>query len=45
MGKDPMAKSKTPNERIMRAYIDFLRQAMGRSEASLRRDDGTLPQS
>jgi Helix-turn-helix domain len=34
-GKDPMAKSKTPNERIKRAYIDFLRQAMGRSEASL----------
>jgi hypothetical protein len=30
-----MAKSKTPNERIKRAYIDFLRQAMGRSEASL----------
>ena len=34
-GKDPMAKSNTPNERIKRAYIDFLRQAMGRSEASL----------
>src|ERR1700730_15914975 len=34
-GKDPMTKSKTPNERIKRAYIDFLRQAMGRSEASL----------
>jgi integrase len=30
-----MAKSKTPNERIKRAYIDFLRQATGRSEASL----------
>jgi integrase len=30
-----MAKSKTPNERIKRAYIDFLRQAMGRSEGSL----------
>ena len=30
-----MAKSNTPNERIKRAYIDFLRQAMGRSEASL----------
>ena len=28
-----MAKS-TPNERIKRAYIDFLRQAMGRSEVS-----------
>ncbi|MGI8569619.1 MAG: hypothetical protein ACR2KT_11385, partial [Methylocella sp.] len=28
-GKDPMAKSMTPNERIKRAYIDFLRQAMG----------------
>ena len=27
-----MAKSKTPNERIKRAYIDFL---MGRREASL----------
>jgi hypothetical protein len=30
-----MAKSKTPNERIKHEYIDFLRQAMGRSEASL----------
>ena len=30
-----MAKSKTSNERIKRAYIDFLRQAMGRSQASL----------
>jgi integrase len=30
-----MAKSKTPNERIKREYIDFLRQAMGRSEGSL----------
>ena len=30
-----MSKSKTPNERIKRAYIDFLRQAMGRSEGSL----------
>jgi integrase len=30
-----MAKSNTPNERIKRAYIDFLRQAMGRSEDSL----------
>lgn len=30
-----MLKSKTPNERIKRTYIDFLRQAMGRSEASL----------
>ena len=30
-----MAKSKTPNERIKRSYIDFLRHAMGRSEASL----------
>jgi integrase len=30
-----MAKSKTPNERIKRAYIDFLSQAMGRSEGSL----------
>jgi hypothetical protein len=30
-----MTKSKTPNERIKRDYIDFLRQAMGRSEASL----------
>jgi site-specific recombinase XerD len=30
-----MSNSKTPNERIKRAYIDFLRQAMGRSEGSL----------
>ncbi len=30
-----MAKSNTPNERVKRAYIDFLRQAMGRSEDSL----------
>jgi site-specific recombinase XerD len=30
-----MAKTNTPNERIKRAYIDFLRQAMGRSEDSL----------
>jgi hypothetical protein len=29
-----MVKSKTPNERIKRAYIDFLRQAMGRSGAT-----------
>jgi integrase len=30
-----MAKSNTPNERVKRAYIDFLRQAMGRSEETL----------
>jgi integrase len=30
-----MSKSNKPNERIKREYIDFLRQAMGRSEASL----------
>jgi integrase len=30
-----MVKSNTPNERVKRAYFDFLRQAMGRSEESL----------
>ena len=30
-----MANSKSPNERIKRSYIDFLRHAMGRSETSL----------
>jgi hypothetical protein len=29
-----MAKSNNPNERVKRAYIYFLRQAMGRSEDS-----------
>jgi site-specific recombinase XerD len=37
-----MAKSKTPNERIKRNYIDFLRQAMGRSEGSLEAVAATL---